>query len=97
MTDMPDLIKHIIEITEEHKKELHELDEQQKKIKLREQRKKAMERYRKNNLEKWRDRAKKLAKAQYERRKSDPEFMKRKCESSKASYHRRKEGETLQD
>ena len=93
MTDMPDLIKHLIEITAEHQKEIDELNEQQKILKLREQRKKAMQKYRTNNLEKWRDRAKKLAKAQYDRRKQDPEFLKKKCESSKASYHRRKQRE----
>jgi hypothetical protein len=51
MTDMPDLIKQLIEITAEHQKEIDELNEQQKILKLREQRKKAMQKYRTNNLE----------------------------------------------
>ena len=64
---------------------------EQAKIKhLRKLKSEAMARYRKKYPEKCHQKAREMSKNQYDRRKSDPEFLRKKCESSKKSYRKRK-------
>ena len=81
------LIKQLIEISEEHKKQL---EKEEKLTHLRKLKNEAMKRYRNKYPEKFHKKAREMSKNQYDRRKTDPDFLKKKCESSKRSYHKRK-------
>jgi len=78
------------QLTSDQKDLIIENNEIEKAI-AKKKRNEAMNKYRLKDIEKWRERAKVLAKKLYDKNKNNPEYLAKKCESTKKSILRKKQ------
>ena len=79
-----------MDLTHDEKDLIIENNEIQK-AKAKQKRNEAMNKYRLKDIEKWRERAKVLAKKLYDKNKHNPEYLAKKLQSAKRSILRKKQ------
>ena len=67
------------------------------KAKAKQKRNEAMNKYRLKDIQKWRERAKVLAKKLYDKNKTNPEYLAKKLESAKKSILKKKNNKPLEN